>query len=672
MRHLQKRGSRKGSVTIYIIIGIIILIVGSLGIVYKDDIKQAFTEALNPEAKDLRLFVETCLAQTTEDALRLAALQGGYLELPSNLNDAFAYLPPPPAAATTPYWWFRGRSYVPQKELMQRQFSDYVNDNVASCLNNFESLERLEVAQDEESSVEIILNPQSVDIVYTSPITVNFPDGKELRLSSFKTDLESKFFHLYEAAKQIMEKENQEAFLEDLTIDMIATADGAGDSPHFPFEGFDVRCGRGEVWSEQTQLVPQLQRMVKSNLHFLSFDGMQKDFDINQEDNRVINLDVCVEEKEDGTCKRTEVRSGKLFDYYQNFYNIQLERGNEFSDIRVSTQYDESFPMDLDVDPSRGDMVRGFDLDIPILGSCIKVYHHRYDIEYAILFQLEADNDPLVFAFATPVLIEKNNARRQLSPYALSDYFYSPDAEQYCENALFQRDIFVKDSVSGEEIEGATVNYQCVKFNCDLGETKFPEFQGLPIPGSVPVLRTGFPECVNGFLGVEKEGYIPSVLQYTVNEQSFTLPAMEMTPLRTLKVAITVVETSGNNILLRSPRDDESVYLTVFSNDNDYEDSFLYPENEFSRNNPFELILDDSVYDIDVKLLRESDVGSAIPVGGLTIGGWTVSKSQLDGADAIRIYVLTPASGIIDVEQFVDYWQNVIAVQSASYQPTFS
>ncbi len=595
----------RASVTLYIIIGLALVIVGGLAIAYREEIRQSFIEVLNPEVKDVRLLVENCLESTTKDVLRLAAVQGGYLELPSRLEDSFAFLPPPPAAAHTPYWWFRGTSYIPTKEGMEKEFAAYVNDNLGQCLDNFASIQRLSVSETGDASTTLSLDEGAVNVAHTFPIRISFPDGKEVSLNTFKVEVPSQFFTLYGAAKSIMEQENEKGFLEDLTMDMIATADGAGDSPHFPFEGFDVRCGRGEQWSEQLDLIPQLQEMVQANFHFLSFSGMQKDYDPRLEDNREIQLDVCAEEK-DGICTRSSKRTARLFDYYDSFYTIGLNTKGDFSDIKVKTQYTSSFPMSLDVEPSRGDTVRGFNLDIPIVGSCIKVYHHRYTIEYPLLFQLNSAKDDLTFAFATPVVIEKNKAKRTVSPYTLGEYSYSPDADKYCQNAVFQRDIFVKDVVTGEEIDGAKVNYQCVKFNCELGETKYPTLDGVPIGGSIPVLRTGFPECVNGFLTVEKDGYVSSTTQYTVNEQAFTLPPITLTPLRALNIEVGVVETQGNSIVIRGLGEGESVYLAAYAKDKKYEDSYLYPANEYSKGLPFELILGDQSYEFDAKLIKDN------------------------------------------------------------------
>ena len=103
--------------------------------------------------------------------------------------------------------------------------------------------------------------------------------------------------------------------------------------------------------------------------------------------------------------------------------------------------------------------------------------------------------------------------------------------------------------------------------------------------GGEGLLGVGFPEGLNGFLAVEKEGYIPNVKQYTVNAQGFTLPALELTPLRPLKIEVSVLETNGKNLVLRGLRDDESVYIAAYAKDKNYEDSALFPSNNYNSKN---------------------------------------------------------------------------------------
>lgn len=689
--------SKKGGVTIYIIIGIIILLVAVTAIAYSENIRRFYLESRNPEVKDVRLFVEQCLQRQTQEAVQIASLQGGYIDIPSVLENKGSYLPPPSILEPpfkAPYWWDNGVSYVPSEERVELELSNYISENIKSCLTfeNIEQFSALNIEIESEPIAKVKLSSNSVSSRLELPLKITI-DDKEIKLKSFSKETKSSFTKLYNAAKEVMDVENEKAFLESLTMDMIASSNGAGDSPHLPLDGYEVRCGQGDKWSKQIHIIPTVQNLVKYNFHFLSFEGMKKDYDVNYEDNREINQEVCVKES-DGICTDYVSQKGNIFDYYTKgdredgspgyLQNIDPKylSSSDLSDIKVKVEYDDSFPMNLDVTPSRGDTVKGFNLDIPIIGSCFKIYHHFYTINYPVLFQLtdEGEEDAgsngvagkLTFAFATGVNIENNQPKRTVSPYSAGDFIYSPNSEQYCENRLYPQDVFVKDKVTSQLIDSAKISYQCVRFNCDLGSTSSPKLNGAPIPGS-PVLRTGFPSCVNGFLVVEKEGYEDSVSQVTIDSATQNLPVVELTPMKEIELRVIVVEKSGSNgnvLSLRDLKDDESVLVSISKSDNSHDDIAVYKNNlDNAFMDKLDFILEDGTYQFDAKLIKDN-VGEQGLIGGLFIDSWQVTRQDLSSAKLIKVYVLAP-SGIKDTDGYVNAWQNEIVPQSADYAPIF-
>lgn len=689
INHINK--SKKGGVTIYIIIGIVILLVAVTAIVYSENIRRFYVESRNPEVKDIRLFIENCLDTQTKEAIQIASLQGGYTEIPSVLDNKGSYLPPPSLLnppIKTPYWWDDGVSYVPSEERVQQELANYVKNNIKSCLF-FEQFNTIDVNVGDELKVETKLSSNSVFSRLELPLTITIGDS-EIKLNNFAKEIKTSFPKLYEAAKEIIEVENEKAFLETLTMDMIASANGADDSPHLPLDGYEVRCGKGDRWSKQVHIIPTVQDLVKYNLHFLSFDGMIANYDLNFEDNREIIQEVCVKEN-NGICTEFATQKANIFDYYTKYteradgsasYIQKLNSNKDFSDIRVSLEYDKSFPMDLDVTPSRGDTVRGANLDIPVIGSCFKIYHHFYTIDYPVLFQLTDEGDGgvggnggaggLTFAFATGVNIENNQPKRTVSPYSAGDFIYSPDTEQYCENRNYPQDVFVKDKVTSEFIDSAKISYQCVRFNCELGETSSPTLNGVPIPGS-PVLRTGFPNCVNGFMIVEKEGYQDGFTQITIDASTQNVPIVELIPMKEFEMKVFVVEKNGNQLTLRDIRNDESVLVSIAKSDKTHDDVAVYRndmDSEFRDN--LEFVLEDGEYQLDVKLMRDNgktreDIQLS---GGLFIDKWQVSRNDLSSARLMKIYVIAP-SGITDTESYISAWNNEIVPQSEEFAPIF-
>jgi hypothetical protein len=297
--------NKKGGVTIYIIIGIVLLILSTTVILFASDIRQFVVESRNPEVKDVRLLVESCMNNQVNDALRLILLQGGYIDLPSRLDSAGAYLPPPPSPLKVPFWWYKGVSYVPSKQKMETEISNYVSSNLDSCLD-FSTLPQLEV-QTESKEVEISLAESRLSSYLEMDTKVKI-NGKEIKLKSYATDVPTKLLHLFEAAQEVMNLENKNGFLESLTLDMIATSNGAGDSPNLPFDGFELSCGRGNGWSIQYDIIDTIQKLVKFNLHYLSFEGLRSDYDLDFEDNRPGSYPVRLlsyqEKRRDGNFQR--------------------------------------------------------------------------------------------------------------------------------------------------------------------------------------------------------------------------------------------------------------------------------------------------------------------------------------------------------------------------------
>jgi len=656
---------RKGQVTVFIIIGIIIVIAAALFFVYRGTISQKLTETMNPEIKPLRLYIEDCAEQSVQKAVELAALQGGYINLPEQLEYAPVakpgYLPPPPAAIKIPMWWYEGKSYVPSEKQVKEQIEEFSINELRNCLDDFKAFPQLNI--EERGEMKMIVNVWKNSVVATVdyPLKVRIGE-KEVDVDKFTKSVPSGFNRLYEFAKNIMEYENENLFLENLTMDMVAISDGVDGSPQMPLDGFDIRCGKGEVWSEQLDLIPALQNLVKYNFRFLTFDKSKGD--VQYEPNPEIVQDMCLaEDPVTGLCNRFTKLTGNYLDYYKSFYTFDTDRRTDYSDVKVIVQYDKTFGMNMDVDPSDGDRVSGFDMDFPILGNCIKIYHHRYDIEYPLLFTLQDENG-LQFNFATPVIIEKNLPKRYVSPFVLGEYEYSPSSEQYCENREYPMKIFVKDKITGEYLDGANVRYECVRFSCDMGETAVATFDGVPISGSVPVLDALFPSCINGFFVVSKPGYIDSVSQLTVTTAGAQPPPVELMPLKKLEPSIFVVELTDGSVYIRDLKENEKVYVSVYNMEENYEDNVLYPTDAETMKD-IDLLYDDLVYNVDAKLIVDDN-----PIGGYYFENWKVTRDMLSSAQEFRLYVIASKTPIEDLEQFSSFWTDVIVPRSKEFNPT--
>lgn len=621
---------KRGQVTIFIIIGIIILIVALLGIAFREQIARTISRLLYPEAEPLRVFIERCADITGERAIELASRQGGYTQIPGRLALSFdGFLPPPPSPVQVPMWWYKGVSYVPAEQQMEQQLSGYIEENLDECLDDFNAFAQFDVIEKGNLTVETDIHENDVRFIVNYPLLVR-PKGANntIQLDRFYRIADKPLGKLHELASSIMELENREGFIENITMDIIAVADGADDSPYFPYEGFDIRCGVGKRWSEQFQLIPDLQNMLHYNLNYIIFKGTNY------------------------------IDPG--YEYFRDQYSFRAS-DKDYPNVQVKILYNKYWGMELDVQPSDGDIVEGMDLEIPILGACIKVFHHRYDIQYPVMFQLLDLETGLIFNFATPIIIEKNLPKRYISPFT-QRFEYRVSNEDYCADRVEERTVVARDKVTGEALEDVSIGYECVGFSCDLGETAVPTFDGIPLYGATASLTTRFPVCLNGFLVARKDGYLENVSQYTSGPGYGSPPAIMMTPLIKLNISARIIEISPDSLQIRALEDDEVVAIFVRNEEAGYDETFFYPPNQFYK--AFEIINEDLEYEIDAKLVKNDNV-----IGGLFLENWTVSRDSLSAANEIIINVITSPTPPTNLDEFSVFFNDVIVPKSKEYSP---
>ena len=150
---------KRGQVTIFIIIGILILGI-VLGMVYLSKyLAKGRLGVEEEEAKEsvlmassVKMFVEGCLEKTAEDSLLLIGQQGGHYKLnQSNVLftefiPTFSYINETEGELVfvrdtiyyMPYYYYLGGQFVPDEAFVRNELIQYVEDNFLECINNFE------------------------------------------------------------------------------------------------------------------------------------------------------------------------------------------------------------------------------------------------------------------------------------------------------------------------------------------------------------------------------------------------------------------------------------------------------------------------------------------------------------------------------------------------------
>lgn len=129
---------KKGQTTLFIIIGILLVIIIGLFVGYKGSklskesgMEIKGVETLAPELKEGGDIVEDCIKENAKEALTLLGLKGGHL---NEDVETFNY-----KDTELAYNFINNKNQLPKKENMENSLADYLKTNIKDCLTNVDN-----------------------------------------------------------------------------------------------------------------------------------------------------------------------------------------------------------------------------------------------------------------------------------------------------------------------------------------------------------------------------------------------------------------------------------------------------------------------------------------------------------------------------------------------------
>ena len=508
---------KRGQVTIFILIGLV-LVMSVAVVMYISEQTLLFKSSkfLPGDVKPAAEFIEQCIEDAGKEAINLVGLQGGYVYLPEYLkNNPSAHIKY--IGLKIPYWYLEGRDSSPSIELMQEQISQYIDENVESCVNNLSAFSK-------EYNVEIPYSPvtQTIlakeDVLFETDYHIILKDknGKsKLDIDEFKTTLPVAVKKVYELGQRILEKENQDMFLEEATINLMAM------DPGIPFTGLNFECVGGPMQWKVSDISNNIKDAIKKdiprirvkNTNYIPFAEPEKNYELLEE----YDMDRI---DEGDLPEHTPVDA---YDYFHYFWDLKYNG----EDLRVGFNYHPEFGSLLNVRPSEnGIMKSNVATGTKYLDFlCLHLYHFSYDLTYPVEVIIRDDysynGDGFVMRFAMPIMIDHNYPNRKKITQDLYNYIPSNfDYSNACDEKVGEYEIVARgydEFLYESELDDVMVYYDCLRYKCYLGNTSF---EG----GSSYSLETGLPKngCVGGFILTEKEGYLETSTQ-VLSEGSETI-----------------------------------------------------------------------------------------------------------------------------------------------------
>ncbi|MEK6835563.1 MAG: hypothetical protein AABX55_00900, partial [Nanoarchaeota archaeon] len=565
--------SKKGQVTLYIILGIlVVLILAGVLLVNQYLIKSDFERekekiTVASEFQPVKTYLDSCINSIATDGTNLLGLQAGYIDLPednlpinpltpfSNKLDLFGN-----GALQIPYWYYETSNGIQKQQIpslgdMEKQLSDYINFNINNCLNNFTAFEGYTFTNFENLKTEVTIQDEKIFVEVDADFEVTRKD-LTTKFDKFLVSLDIPLGRLYNVALDLLEKENQDNFFEQKTIDMLVLYD------EIPYSGESFSCSP-RVWSLD-KVKQDLKKIIKTNI--------------------------------------------EVFNPAANRNYLKFDTNTRNSNVNF--KYEEDWPLFVEVDG--GEQILK---EEPVFGQnnpaaaflstifCLNQHKFVYDIKYPILIILN-DKD-YYFQYALMAIIDNNQPREN----KLGVESVGETNSIICNSANIKTNINVIDAKTSSNIEDANVKFSCVGTNCNLGET------------TSEGLTTNVPACVNAAIIAEKEGYLKNQFITDTRQQSTVL--LQLKPLYKKEVEIKIID--GNEI--RNPRNDEFV---VFNLNNEQDNYQLFVNNEVN-----EINLLDGNYRVNSYIIKEFLKGIKLNKQSLEYCT-DVPKSGLLGAIGIK------------------------------------
>lgn len=518
---------RTGQVTIYIIIGLVLVLAVGIGVYIFTSIGKLPVERLPPEKLPISLFVEECIQKVSSDSLVASGLHGGVLDVAQLQKEKdFAAVDPFNTDVLSlydgnlllPYWYYQkselDRVNIPILEKrftgdksIQDQLETHISEQLMPCLDGFNVFKKQNVSVTPTGSLKTSVlfadDATKVSVVY--PLEITKPQGREM-LSEFSVTLPIRYKQLYTLAKEITSYELDRVFLEESTTNLLAIYSRTDPDYLPPIYGDAVigDCANRVFWTAP-EVEKNLKTMLASNVPFwhvadTHFDPMV--------------IDSSIESNKRNRAIRQGVFTGMV-------HQVPLTKNVYGEDVEVLFNYDESFPLQLNL--GKGGLLEPSEFNINALFGqfCMFDYSFVYNLKYPVLINLldkksTTENGEFLFQFPIQVVLKNNFPRLLL--YAEPDPGITDLPDNQCSKELRLSDestITITDT-ENKPLHHVLVYYQCgpasiTTFNPATNFTRVESFAQKCFMGQTDKgrLSTKFPLCTGGgVLSFVKNGYL--------------------------------------------------------------------------------------------------------------------------------------------------------------------
>lgn len=503
---------RKGQVTIFIILGILLLAIAGLMFYFKTvTVTETFetegrpvTVTVPQEFTAIQEYTEICLGSIGKQGIKILSQQGGYI-YPDEIG-GYSISDPTNSdgillgSLSVPYWHYNsvqnGAPSVSVTSLMpalyleddlyfsiEAQLSRYIEENVGACLNDYSIFENQGFMINGGDDIEVLTRVWDghVDFIMEMPLEVGKSGGIG-SLDGFYVDVDVDLKHVYEVAQEIAIAEKDFLFLESQLLDLLTFHSGEDINKFPPFMGYSTNDQMFLEWQVDS-LTPKLTNLLNSYVPQIR-DGSSDNFYMYE-----------------------FVDEGRTTKLTQNLFNNMILPLNNSAGLDVNFDYLGWAPY-LEINGGEKTIKPTslfFESPFSLIDFELNLhkFHTSYDVSYPVLVSVydeasfEGDGLNFIFALESNVI---NNFPLDENYFQSGPIGTAQFSSLACnENQLISEivNLTVIDSYTGENIEDVGVSFSVPGVTtCKMGLT-----------GKGGEFNSKYPPVYGGTLELTKRGY---------------------------------------------------------------------------------------------------------------------------------------------------------------------
>src|SRR3989344_444713 len=197
---------KRGQITIFLVIGIVILLLAALFFYIFGQIKEAPLEVEAKEAQKipgvrgtLQSYDENCIQETLDPAIYLLAIQGGVIYPDEDgkilLTDY----------GIVNYAWLNGVNGL-SREKMEQDLAAYLENHIDLCLGTFETFEKQNILVSPDYELiegKVTIKDTSVNAELQLPVKITLPNNDTVDVETFSAEVKSSLGKTIKAVEEL-------------------------------------------------------------------------------------------------------------------------------------------------------------------------------------------------------------------------------------------------------------------------------------------------------------------------------------------------------------------------------------------------------------------------------------------------------------------------------------